>query len=208
MKPKEALEDLWKNGYFESVRSTGEIDKRLDSDYKISATNLTATLKNCKKFLRKMGYAKWRQLRPYEAKLLDSKKEADYFTVFGIHPRIRKASQKLFLDGHYPSAIFEAFKQVEIMVKEKAAIRGKFGTVLMQDVFSANNPILRVNGNTTDSDEAEQKGFMMLFSGAVLGIRDPKAHSDMVQNDPIATMQYLSFASILCRMVDKAAKVR
>lgn len=208
MKPKEALEDLWKNGYFESVRSTGEIDKKLDSDYKVSATNLTSTLNNCKKFLRKMGYAKWRQLRPYEAKLLGDRKDVDYFTMFGIHPRIRKASQKLFLDGHYPSAILEAFKQVEIVVKEKAAIRGKFGTVLMQEVFSANNPILRVNENMTDSDEAEQKGFMMLFSGAILGIRDPKAHSDVVQNDPIATMQYLGFASILCRMVDNATKVR
>ncbi len=208
MRPKEALEALWKDGYFESVRSTGEIDKKLDSDYKISTTNLTSTLKNCKKFLRKIGHAKWRQLGPYEAKLAGSRKEVDYFAVFGIHPRIRKASQKLFLDGHYPSAILEAFKQVEIMVKEKAAIKGNFGTALMQEVFSANNPILRVNGNTTDSDEAEQKGFMMLFSGAVLGIRDPKAHSVVAQNDPIATMQYLGFASILCRMVDNATKVR
>ncbi len=208
MKAKEAIEALWKDGYFENVRSTGEIDKRLDSDYKISATNLTSTLRNCKKFLRKTGYAKWRQLRPYEARLSSNKKGADYFTVFDIHPRIRKASQKLFLDGHYPSAILEAFKQVEIMVKEKAAIKGKFGTVLMQEVFSANNPVLRVNGNTTDSDEAEQKGFMMLFSGAVLGIRDPKAHSVVAQNDPIATMQYLGFASILCRMVDNSTKVR
>jgi hypothetical protein len=36
------------------------------------------------------------------------------------HRRIRKTSSELFMDGHYASAIFEACKTLEVMVKEKA----------------------------------------------------------------------------------------
>jgi uncharacterized protein (TIGR02391 family) len=209
MKPKEAIIDLWKKGYFENIRATKEIDKLLAEEYGASSENLTAVLNNCDEFLRKMGKAGWRQRTRYEAASVGNNgKKIDYFVLLNIHPRIQKASQKLFSDGHYPSAIFEAFKQIEIMVKEKSGIKGNYGAPLMQEVFSANNPILRLNGNSTDSDGAEQKGFMMLFSGAMLGIRDPKAHSDIVQNDPIITLQYLSFASILCRMIENSTKVK
>ena len=207
MEPKEAITDLWKKGYFESVRTNKQIDKKLSDDYKVNATNLTASLKNCKKFLRRMERAGWRQTKPYdEAGEGDNGKKVKYFALLDIHPRILKASQKLFLDEHYPQAIFEAFKQVEIMVKEKSGIKGKFGAALMQEAFSANTPILKVNDGVKDSDGDEQKGFMMLFTGAQIGIRDPKGHDNIEQKDPKVAMQYIAFASLLCRIIDKSTK--
>lgn len=208
MRPKEAITEIWRRGFFEGEPKSGaEIAKRIKSDYGVTTANITAVLNNCKEFLRREGKG-WTQRMRYDGAERAIGKKIDYFTLLNIHPRVKKASQKLFLDGHYPMAIFEGFKQVEIMVKEKTKIRDKYGVPLMQEVFSANNPILRLNGNTTDSDEDEQKGFMMLFSGAILGVRDPRGHSDMIQNDPIITLQYLCFASILCRMIDKSTKVR
>lgn len=208
MKPKEAITDLWKNGYFESVRTTGEIDKRLAGDYGASTENLTAVLKNCKEFLRRMGKAGWKQRRRYDIVTGNNGKQIDYFALLDIHPRVKKAGQELFLNHHYSMAIFEAFKQVEIMVKEKSGIKGKFGAALMQEAFSANAPILRINEGVKDSDEDEQKGFMMLFTGAQIGIRDPKGHDDIEQKDAKVAMQYIAFSSLLCRMVDNSKKVK
>ena len=208
MEPKEAITGLWKNGYFKSVRSTGEIEKELDEVYGVSPTNLTTSLKNCDEFLRRKGKVGWRQKKPYGEGVENNGKKINYFVLLDIHTKVKKASQELFLNGHYPSAIFDAFKQVEIMVKEKSGIKGKFGAALMQEAFNANTPILKVNEGLKDSDVDEQKGFMMLFAGAQIGIRDPKGHDNIEQKDPKVAMQYIAFASLLCRMVEKSKKVR
>lgn len=208
MKPKQAITDLWEKGWFESAKTTKEIEKQLESDYGVSSENLNAVLNNCSGFLRKNGKAIWRQRRRYDATVIDKfyVKRIDFFKMLDIHPKVKKASQELFSDGHYPSAIFEAFKQVEIAVKEKSGVKSKFGAALMQEVFSANTPILKVNDGVKSSDEDEQKGFMMLFMGAQIGIRDPKGHDNIEQKDPKEAMQYIAFASLLCRMVDKSTK--
>ena len=209
MEPKQAVIDLWKKGYFEKIRTNKEITKKLADDYKVSPTNLTATLKNCKKFIRKMGRAGWRQTKPFdETDKKENRNETKYFALLDIHPRIQKASQKLFLDGHYPQAIEDAFKAVNIFVKEKSERRDLDGKKLMLEVFSKDNPILALNGNSTISEKDEQEGFMHLFAGAIQGIRNPNAHDEIIQRDQKATLQYLAFASLLCRTVDKSKKVR
>jgi hypothetical protein len=50
----------------------------------------------------------------------------------------------------------------------------------------------------------EQEGFMHLYMGAVIGIRNPKAHGMVEQRDPYKTLKYLSFASLLAKRVDEA----
>ncbi|MBR0994519.1 TIGR02391 family protein [Bradyrhizobium japonicum] len=47
------------------------------------------------------------------------------------------------------------------------------GTSLMERAFSPSNPILKFNDLSDQSDKDEQKGFMMMFSGAVSGLRNP-----------------------------------
>jgi len=44
---------------------------------------------------------------------------------------------------------------------------------------------------------------MFLFMGAVVGIRNPKAHDEIVQNDPYKTLEYLGFASLLMKRIDE-----
>jgi uncharacterized protein (TIGR02391 family) len=54
----------------------------------------------------------------------------------------------------------------------------------------------------TQSEKDEQEGFMYLFMGAMQGIRNPKAHKEIVQNDPFITLEYLGFASFLLKRID------
>ena len=121
-----------------------------------------------------------------------------------LHSNIKKASSKLLHDGHYAQAIFEAYKTVNNLVKEKSGREDLDGQELMSTVFNYKNPILRLNRLQSQSDRDEQMGFMFLFMGAMSGIRNPKAHDIVKQTDPIRTMEYLALASLLARRVEES----
>jgi hypothetical protein len=44
----------------------------------------------------------------------------------------------------------------------------------------------------------------VLFIDSVMGIRNPKAHGLIKQEDPFKTLEYLSLASLLAKKVDEA----
>lgn len=182
MKPIEAINDLWRLGFFEKSKSTADINSKIMRQYGTTTANITAVLNNCKEFLRKEGSG-WIQRTRYEEGKNKNERYVNYFTLLDIHPRIQKVSKKLFLDGHYAQAILEAFKAVNNLVKQKSKHNELDGKNLMETVFSKNNPILAVNNNISTSDKDEQEGFMHLFAGAMLGIRNPKAHDNMIQRD-------------------------
>jgi uncharacterized protein (TIGR02391 family) len=79
------------------------------------------------------------------------------------------------------------------------------GTTLMQKVFSQNNPILRFNPLADESDRNEQLGFMMMFSGAVAGLRNPRAHK-LIKDDPERALEFIAFVSLLAKLLDGAKK--
>jgi len=129
------------------------------------------------------------------------------FDVMQFHPRIITASKSLFETGHYSQAIFEAFKAVNNFVKEKTGL-SLDGKDLMAKVFREEDPIIRLNELKTRSEKDEQEGFMFLFMGAMAGIRNPKAHDNVVQTDPYRALEYLSFASLLMKRVEEGKVVR
>ena len=47
---------------------------------------------------------------------------------------------------------------------------------LMQKAFNKNNPLINFNESGLRTDQDIQQGYQFLFSGAMLGIRNPKAH--------------------------------
>ena len=81
------------------------------------------------------------------------------------------------------------------------------GQKLMQRVFSPDNPVLLVEGdldNQTNKDT--QQGYMMMFSGAMSAIRNPKAHENMTISKDDA-IRKLMFASMLMYKLDAAQLV-
>lgn len=137
------------------------------------------------------------------------------FSKYDLHPDIKRVSFSQFQDGYYKEAIQNAFVEVVDQVKKKSGHpkiskqNGKEydldGDELMQRVFGVDTqtgPIVKFNDLTNSLEKAEQRGIMYLFKG-VVGIRDKKAHLNYVQNDPIKTMEYLSLASLLMRLLDE-----
>lgn len=126
------------------------------------------------------------------------------YDILKIHPKIKKVTESLFKTGHYSQAIFEAFKMIELEVKKKSKIYDKEGADLMHNVFNETNPILKINPLKTLSDKDEQYGFRFIFAGSMTGIRNPKAHEIIKQKDPNVTLEYISFVSLLMKIIDKS----
>jgi uncharacterized protein (TIGR02391 family) len=120
---------------------------------------------------------------------------------FNLHPEVVKASGKLFLDGHYRQAVLDAFIALNNAVQAKSGRPDLDGTSLMQHVFAPKDSML-----TVSDDKNEQLGALHLFTGAILGIRNPRAHT-LDENDPKVideTLELLAFASFLFRQLDRA----
>jgi hypothetical protein len=66
----------------------------------------------------------------------------------------------------------------------------------MEKAFSPSNPVLKFNDLSDQSDRDEQKGFMMLFYGAVSGLRNPRAHG-FIHDARVRVHRLCEFASEL-----------
>lgn len=124
----------------------------------------------------------------------------EIFDAMHLHPKVVEASKSLFETGHYAQAIFEAFKAVENFVKDKSGL-SLYGKNLMTRAFDEENPLIQVP-EAGHFDKDVQEGFKFLFMGATLGIRNPKAHKEIIQKDPYITLEYLGFASFLLKRID------
>ena len=89
-------------------------------------------------------------------------------------------------------------KALNAIVRLNSGVDDKDGTALMEFVFSPKNPVLKVNGLADQSDLDEQRGMMMLFSGAVAGLRNPRAHK-LIEDDPEKTLEFIAFISLLAK---------
>lgn len=128
------------------------------------------------------------------------------FDELNIHPEINQAVSRLFKDGHYANAVEDACKVLDGLVKIRSGKHELSGTELMQKVFSPNNPILKFNDLLSETGKSEQQGMMFLYSGAMLALRNPRAH-EIIEDDPEKALEYIAFLSLLAKSLDKAIRV-
>jgi len=121
------------------------------------------------------------------------------------HIEIERVSGDLFRDGHYTSAALQAYIRVIDEVKRRSGLNLD-GDTLMNQAFGCDNrtPVLRFNSLSTDAEKDEQKGFMFLFKG-IVGLRNSKAHSNRLFDDPLRGHEYLALASLLMRLLELAS---
>lgn len=122
-----------------------------------------------------------------------------------LHPAISDAASDLYQDGHYANAIEDAVKALNNLVRLKSG-EELDGTGLMERVFSPSNPLLKFNELADKSDTDEQRGFMMMFSGAVAGLRNPRAHK-LIKDDAERALEFIAFVSLLAKLLDGATRV-
>lgn len=119
-----------------------------------------------------------------------------------LHPLLQEHCLRLFNGGHYSDTILTAYKVIFNEIKRISSIWDLDGKKLVEKAFSLENPLIKLNELKTQSDKDEQQGFMLLYSGAAVGIRNPKAHDLVVQQDKQKTLSYLAFASLLIERLE------
>ena len=120
-----------------------------------------------------------------------------------MHPEIIRIAQQRFENGFYADAVEAAFKEINLQVKTKCKDRHQNKDVkgLMTIAFSANNPVLKFEPSSSYSDFDIQEGYMHMFAGAMMGIRNPKAHANETITKEDA-LRKLAFASMLMYKLD------
>jgi uncharacterized protein (TIGR02391 family) len=109
-------------------------------------------------------------------------------------------ARSLFLRGDYDTAVFQAFKEVEVRVRNLAGFGAEnYGVDLMRAAF---NP---VHGPLTDKAQvkAEKEGIMYLFSGAILSFKNPSSHRDVNFDDPAEVAELIMLADLLIRIAQR-----
>lgn len=127
------------------------------------------------------------------------------FDERNIHSKIQSVSKRLFDDGHYAPATFEAYKLADKEVAALAKI-SESGVKLMMKAFSEQAPLIRLTNLSTTSEKDEQEGYRFIFSGSVMAIRNPRGHEYGVQDSPTDCLDHLSLASMLLRRLERAKK--
>jgi uncharacterized protein (TIGR02391 family) len=115
-----------------------------------------------------------------------------------LHPTLASSVYSMFLRGDYDTAVFQAFKEVEISVRNAARLgNDRLGCNLMRDAF---NP---KNGPLIDAQEVpgEQVALMELFAGAIGYFKNPGSHRE-VELTAIEAAETIMLASRLLRIVD------
>jgi len=125
------------------------------------------------------------------------------FETHNIHPDLPGDVRRLFDNGHYPQASFEAFKFLDLEVQRVAASTD-YGKSLMMKAFNEVNPVLSINPGMTPSEKSEQEGYKLLFAGAILAIRNPRGHLTSVNDDIDTCLHHLNLASMLLRRLEEA----
>lgn len=212
----EVLRLLWQEEFFAKAKSLSEISEHMSArGFNPQAGGLSMALKRAT-FLSKKGKRGkfvYLQVAPPTS---PTGIRSGLFEQYDLHPKIKEVSLSQFHDGHFKEAIQNALVEVIDQVKQKTnnptitTGNGRKveldGDDLMQHVFAADGqtPKVAFNNLRTSLDRAEQRGFMYIFKG-IVGIRDRKAHLNFVQKDPIKTLEFLSLASLLLRLLDENA---
>ena len=115
-----------------------------------------------------------------------------------LHPVINHKSYPLFLRGEYDTAVFQAFKEVEVFVRDVGNYTKKdYGVSLMRQAFHPKT------GKLTDVNQlpAEQDAVLALFAGSIGLYKNPSSHRN-IDMTAVEAAEAIIFASHLLKIVD------
>jgi uncharacterized protein (TIGR02391 family) len=119
-----------------------------------------------------------------------------------MHPDVLKYCRTELMQDNYFHAVFEATKGLAQRIRDMSGIQAD-GAVLIDRVFSIEQPILAFNTLQTDTEKSEHKGFSTLLKGCFAAVRNPLAHEPKIlwEGEDDAA-DYLSLISLLHRKLD------
>ena len=115
-----------------------------------------------------------------------------------LHPSIADKVGGQFIRGEYDTAVFQAFKEVEVAVRAAAGLPDKdFGILLVRKAFDPKTGPLTL----PTAPEGERESLAHFFAGAIGSYKNPTSHRHVpISAEEAIAMVFL--ASHLLRIVD------
>lgn len=116
-----------------------------------------------------------------------------------LHPLIAEKCWLTFVRGDHDTAVFQAFKEVEVAVRGAGGFADTdIGVALIRKAFHSND------GPLTDQSlpEAERQSLQHLFAGAIGSYKNPSSHRTVSIPEPLEAVEMIMLASHLLRIVD------
>ena len=115
-----------------------------------------------------------------------------------LHFNIRSKVLGPFLRGDYDHAVFQAYKAIEVEVREYIQANDKIGPVpLMRDAFNSDNGKL----SDPSEDEGQRKSLEHIFAGVMGYVKNPQSHRHHPL-EPNEAVELIVFASHLMKIVE------
>lgn len=123
-----------------------------------------------------------------------------------LDPKVIELARGRFENEQYADSISACLRELNTIIKNhvKNQINEELdGATLMTRAFSVNNPIIQFANTNTDTGRSIQLGYMKIYEGSMIGIRNPKAHENMYP-DRNKTIHLLFNASFLFLKIREA----
>lgn len=105
-----------------------------------------------------------------------------------------------FLIGDYETAVFNAFREVEIRIRTLGGYSRKdLGVKLMRKAFKPEE------GRLIDAEQevGEQQGIADLFAGAIGSFKNPSSHREVDFQDPVEIVELIGLADLLIKIAER-----
>jgi uncharacterized protein (TIGR02391 family) len=133
-----------------------------------------------------------------EEENFEAYKKASIFPTH-IDSVLVRSVKPLFMRGDYDTAVFRAFKEVEVRVRKKANYGNEeYGRDLMVHAFGPSGPLLR-----KAATKGEQDAMRELFAGAIAQCKNPSSHREVQFDDAGEVIDMICFANLLLRIVER-----
>lgn len=120
-----------------------------------------------------------------------------------LHPRIEREAWPSFSRGRFDTSIFEAFREVEIAIRDAAGFaQHDHGLPMVRRAFH------KETGPLTDRtvDDGEREATSNLFAGAIGSYKNPNSHRHVGREDVAEAGELLVLASHLLRIIEQRQK--
>ncbi len=117
-----------------------------------------------------------------------------------LDPVLARKARPLFIRGDYDTAVFQAFKEVEIRVRRAGLLPNELvGVELMRQAFHPDT------GKLTDKSrpKAEREATSHLFAGAIGLFKNPSSHRDINWENAAECAELIYLANYLLRLVER-----
>ena len=122
-----------------------------------------------------------------------------------LDPVLASKVHPLFIRGDYDTAVFQAFKEVEVRVRARACLSEEdFGVPLMRKAFDPDG------GPLTDLTrvKTEREATAHLFAGSIGLFKNPSSHRDVDWDDPGECAELIYLANQLIRITENHSAIK